>query len=1259
MTIRNPVLFGLKVDFNFTDTLSKNECLSNLGLRIADLDVIRGISGTSLSKNDLQCVSGLNVNLTRYTDRLKSDTDLYSGLINNLAGYSTTTQGNFEAYGPVSGGAVRFQYIPNDQGSGLNKDNLKYGDISTSRVSSWSSATSDETDIEQPISYGASVQVKGTLRIGQKTDFEPPALESLINVLDTPEPIRFPTEVATDIIQVEINGQQRYMYAMRGIPIIFVTAFKNIALDLDIIPIAAGNPIYTIQETSGGQEIQSTPNLSGGITSSLRYNSSTFRERFVKIYFPPNNITRINAPSLNIVELPPVKFLALQTLQIPDNLIADFPDFTTINYEYNIQTPTSPPSSSITQLYLNNNLFSLSEFPELTRFGTAIVERLPKTLRYLELRGTFFAETTFKNIEESVVIKASEAEFNSIECNPTDTQEYQFNIPINGDANAISNIEGIFYDKLNFAAQQTQYRYVYVKQLKVKKTGSVFNGVEPPQDYEGPDFLDLVQNTYDDPASKFDLIDMSTRTPFLETYIQPQSGSKRFYKTPLTAVPNPDLVTYNTADEVTPRVELRTIQRYNISDNRFTKLNDIFVNPSNYLDTSAGEECTLTTFEVNSNTALTEVDNGIKFSLMKNIRTININRTRLPIPTGLQGNTNLRSVNCGYVTFPTRNSAVPSQYDELHPDGGYIDSTTGDGNPSNLNNVLFSTQYPTTFNEYVFTGCTDLSSLSFYASTLGGMIPKLVGNESVATIDLRQCNNVEGGRPPNPTGNSGFSGRRFVTWDDTFADCADTLRAIRLGGTNLGRNIGVYDPVTKEYTEAAFQGAAFALPELKTLVINSGGQYLRGSFFSVGSTPKLEYLESVNSGWGLDLPDGAILPSFAGNNFLREIRLFGNRFSGEITLNSLPQLTTVRLQNNILEGFNLYQELPKLKFINVSNNGTLTGSLPNLEESPLIETLSFSNCSLNTYITGSIVTATRLRSLDLSNNSLNESSVDTILEDCVLNYNNAPRTGVTINLSGTNAPPSRIVTNIPTTSTSQEELVLTVQQPPAQTDPEYQMEYTQVYEYDDIRTNSPNDVFYSRQSTYTVTPYSAPNDPIPDPVTLTGTPVLPTSAGAVPVGLIIDEDGLPQQVVDDGQIDLDANGDVIITTPPEDIPRVFEWYPRLSSDGQITNGIVDGSATSDGQTLTLRDGIDPNNSNISYETRIFVDGADFTTNLTIDFANNKIIFPEDENGFGYPETGTQIIFRVITTVQGSIEQISGGVITVQTLRSLGWIVRTA
>ena len=149
------------------------------------------LADTSLTKIDLQNVSGLDINLTRYLDRLKSDTSLYSDIVLKRGGYQNTLQGNFEAYGPVSGGSIRFNYIANDVGSGLTKDNLKFGDISTSRVSSWSSATSDETDVEQPISYGASVQVRGALKIGQKENFQPPTIDSIINVLDTPEPIRF------------------------------------------------------------------------------------------------------------------------------------------------------------------------------------------------------------------------------------------------------------------------------------------------------------------------------------------------------------------------------------------------------------------------------------------------------------------------------------------------------------------------------------------------------------------------------------------------------------------------------------------------------------------------------------------------------------------------------------------------------------------------------------------------------------------------------------------------------------------------------------------------------------------------------------------------------------------------------------------------------------------------------------------------------------------------------------------------------------
>ena len=79
-TVTNRVLFGLKVEFNFGDIESKTIALRNLGLDIRDIEVIRGISG-SIEKIDLQNVSGLDTNLTRYLDRLDADTSRYNNCL--------------------------------------------------------------------------------------------------------------------------------------------------------------------------------------------------------------------------------------------------------------------------------------------------------------------------------------------------------------------------------------------------------------------------------------------------------------------------------------------------------------------------------------------------------------------------------------------------------------------------------------------------------------------------------------------------------------------------------------------------------------------------------------------------------------------------------------------------------------------------------------------------------------------------------------------------------------------------------------------------------------------------------------------------------------------------------------------------------------------------------------------------------------------------------------------------------------------------
>ena len=1141
MTIRNPVLFGLKVNFNFTDVLSKNQCLENLGLQIRDLDVIRGISETSLTKLDLQNVSGLDINLTRYIDRLKSDTSLYSDIVLNRGTYRTPLQGNFEAFGAISGGAIRFNYIPNDAGSGLTEDDLKFGDISTSRVSSWSSATDDETEVEQAISYGASVRVRDTIKIGQKENFTPDPLLSIINVLDTPEPIRFDTEVATDILKIKINGVDRYVYAMRGIPVVFTTAFKSLALDLEVISIGK-NPIYTIKDVDDedAQEITSRPNITSSGLSRLRYNAPSFKERQVKVYFPPNNIELIKFQRAGLISLPPVKFLNLTRIELQLNLITEIPDFNVLNYQYDIDTPTNPPTSSLRYIDLSENPLYLTENTEYSKWGTYAASRLPKNLPTLRVNGTYIGEQTWQNVENFVVVKATESEFNLIECDPTSTQTYSFEFELQGGGTQVTEVNGIYYDKITFTAQELNNRYVYIKNPKTTANEPVV----------GADWEQFIRTRYNGSSEKLDVLDLSTRCPNLESYIHIERKCRRLFRTPLSKYPdidNNNLFDYITDIEYTPRVELRTIKTYNLGDNRFTKLNPIFISPQNYLGVT--ETSTLERFTVSNNgTRLTEPDGAINFNKMDDIISVNISYTNLPIPIGLSSKTKLNRIDLVRTRFPSRTTATPpSQYDEQLPNGGFINSVTGEGNPSNVNNFFFSNKYPVNQGEYIFINCESLGVISAASSRMDGMIPKFVGNDKLFRLDLRNTP-IEGGRPPMPT-NNGISGRRFVMWDDTFADCSNTLRTLRISGPNLGRNIGEYDPVSKQYTAAAFQGSTFNLPFLNRLEIISTNRLLKGEFFSLSGLSSIQYLYSFNSGWGEDLPDGAPLPAISGKTALIDVRLYGNNFSGQINLNALPKLQRILLQNNNLEGFGQYTPGSSLKLLNVSNNPNLSGSLPNFSVgSPNIETISLSGCNLSSYSSGTIVDLPRLRSLDLSSNSFNASSIDAILSDALSNYTANPRGGVVINLTGgNNSAPSRNQVQIPTTTTTINSYTITVAQP------------------------------------------SDPGD-----------------------------------------------------------PNIFTFFTRGA------NGIL-----SQGESqLDLKTGVDPTDENITYNTKILRDGADVTSSVSIDFINNSITFPSTPNGGGFPPTGTEIKFVVETTVNGFIIEETGGFVTVNTLRSNGWTIRT-
>ena len=1040
-TVTNKVLFGLKVEFNFGDIESKTTALRNLGLDIRDIEVIRGISG-SINKVDLQNVSGLDTNLTRYLDRLDADTSNYNNLVNNLSGYNYATKGNLEAFGPISGGAVRFKYIPNDGGVGQNADNLKYGDISTSRVSSWSSATSDETNTTQAISYGGSVQVRGKLMLGQSATFNVPDTECLLNVLDTPEPVRFDTEVPTDIVKINFNGTAQYMYAMRGIPFIFTTAFKTISMNFgfnDVPPVngTVPDPIYTFKATDGSEpELVSKP-VASGTLSRLRFSAQSYKERDVRVYYPPGNITSIEGVGINLRYLPAAKFLALESMIVDNNLLGEMPDWRNINYVYDKGvafgtlsetdpyynsnsggpngTPAqtyNPPAQSLTYIHIGRNPLYLSEDEDLVRYGTNTVKRFPSKLTRLLVNGCYRENTEFLTAGVSLVMRVKDmnaSDFNYINCHPTDKQEYPFENVDTGESGVGTpsglKIKGIFYDKVISGS----YSYVYIDEPEIT-IGSYTNFIADASATQAPAIMATYPNLFGKKGI-FQPLDMKNRMPNLTDFNNRRNGNQVLYATSDTKRPdylNP-FFQINGGGEQTPRVEIKNIQNYTIRNNGFSLLSDEFLFPEAYLDTDgtgASENSALRTFNVYDNDSLSGQPN---FLLMTQIRSINIGDTSLEIPNGLFDKTTLNSVSCAYSRFPNRPGT-----------SGVL--ANGGGNPNNVNNHFFTSKAASTFEEYVFKGCTGLSSISMYSSRMDGFFPKLVGNNSMTSIDLRNTS-IEGGRPENPSANNNLHGRTYIMWNDTFED-AQNITSIRIRSSVLGRSIGTWNGSTTNpvYTGASFEGATFNLPLLNTLEILCPEKRIRGDFFDPSQSPALQTLISYSTGWGLDIVDGlgniigTPCPSFAANQSIRYVDLSDNQFSGNLSLVGLSNLKEFYMGQNILSAVTGWETLPALEYLTISNNPDLGPDMPNLSfGSPNIRNVAMNNCKFINYPSGGLATCTRLRIIDLSGNRLNQSSVNQIMIDLVANYNAAPRSGVIVNLSGDlMAPPASEITVTPT-----------------------------------------------------------------------------------------------------------------------------------------------------------------------------------------------------------------------------------------------------
>jgi Leucine-rich repeat (LRR) protein len=375
MAISNPKIFGLDVTKNLADVRDKESALVFLNLPRLALNVIKGSANAGATQGDWISLSRLTDPIYKNLSRFNTESSSYLGILDLKAGTERTLFGNLGINGSISGTAVRYRYVD------FTTSTVKIADISTSRVSAWSSSASPVISTS-PISYGARVGIKtGALQFGTQSGTSGPRLQTTL----IPQAKEFDSEFPTSKISCTIGGSTVVLYAMKGIPVVFTGFFRDLDASITLTSLISDTPAsWKIIETGNANNFSKFTNQ-GNITSSINYRSSVSRERYIQFYYNPDNISKITLTSANIAELPAVKFQNVTELNFSSNQLRNFPDFTFI-------------SPNLTSLNLIGNPLHQSETETERKLNSNIINKIPTTLNEL-----YFASTFYGSIPQNII----------------------------------------------------------------------------------------------------------------------------------------------------------------------------------------------------------------------------------------------------------------------------------------------------------------------------------------------------------------------------------------------------------------------------------------------------------------------------------------------------------------------------------------------------------------------------------------------------------------------------------------------------------------------------------------------------------------------------------------------------------------------------------------------------------------------------------------------------------------------------------------
>jgi len=369
---------GLNVQLALNDVDNSAEALNNLGLDQRDLDLISGLSSAGINSDELHTISGLVEDQKKELASLSRSSNTVGGLLTSLKDIGQPLNFNLQINNQINAAAIKYNYLDYSNPLVNGNHNMSVADISTSRVSSWSS-------IGSSITYGGEVEVTG-----QDITF------SSLGTTKAPIEKKYRAEVATHELSIDIKDNTssfstKKFLVMKGIPLVFNTFFRSNTFSHTVTPIqdSAGNipPVYRITNKAGGQVYESGDRALGVYDTApgtYSFNDNTSRARTLEFFYNPANILELRIPFVNLSEWTNVSLPAIKRIDINNNDFYELPKFGNSTRNGDNLAP------ALLKINISSNDMSRAEdvngnqIPANTQLNT-----LPTTLTHLTMNGTF------------------------------------------------------------------------------------------------------------------------------------------------------------------------------------------------------------------------------------------------------------------------------------------------------------------------------------------------------------------------------------------------------------------------------------------------------------------------------------------------------------------------------------------------------------------------------------------------------------------------------------------------------------------------------------------------------------------------------------------------------------------------------------------------------------------------------------------------------------------------------------------------------